>query len=51
MKLSHILRRFEWTITNFASKIHLHVEGLDPCYKNLNSFPTSKDLAFVFGKR
>ncbi len=49
--MSHILGCFEWTFINFASKLDLQIEGLDLCYKNLNSFPTSKDLGFVFGKR
>ncbi len=34
MRVNHTLGRFEWTITNFASKFKLQVEGLDP-HKNL----------------
>jgi hypothetical protein len=29
-KANHILGHSEWTIINFASKLNLQVEGLDP---------------------
>jgi hypothetical protein len=50
VKVNHTLGCSKWTITDFASKLKLQVEGPDP-HKNLSSFPTSKELVFVFGKR
>jgi hypothetical protein len=50
VKVSHTLGRSKWTVTDFASKLNLQVEGIDVC-KNLNSFPTSKEVASMFGKR
>jgi hypothetical protein len=34
VKVNHTLGCFDWTITNFASKFNLQVEGLNP-HKNL----------------
>jgi hypothetical protein len=48
--VSHTLGCFEWIIINFASKLNLQIEGLNPC-ENLNSLPTSKEVVLVFGKR
>jgi len=50
VKVNHILGHFEWIITNFASKFNLQVEGLYPS-KTLSSFPTSKKVVSMFGKR
>jgi len=50
MRVSHTFGHFEWTITNFALKLNLQVEGLN-LHKNLSSFPTFEEVVFVFGKR
>jgi len=50
MKVSHTFCHFEWTCTNFASKLNLQVEGLN-FHKNLNSFPTYEEVVFVFNKK
>ncbi len=43
VKVSHTLGHFEWIVIDFASKLNLVVEGLNP-HKNLCSFPTSKEV-------
>ncbi len=50
VRVSHTLGRSDWIITDFASKLNLQVEGLNP-RKNLSSLPTSKEVVSMFGKR
>ncbi len=49
-KVNHILGHSEWTIIDFASKLNLQVEGLNP-HKNLSFLPTFEEVVFMFGKR
>jgi hypothetical protein len=43
VKVSHTLGHFEWMVIDFASKLNLLIEGLNP-HKNLCSFPTFEEV-------
>jgi hypothetical protein len=50
-RVSHILGHFECIVANFASKLKLSCEGLDP-HRELSFLSTSiKELISLFGKR